>query len=165
MDPLSSLGVAGTAIQFVHFVASLLSNTRAIYNSAAGLSSEGELLDTIYGKLSSFSSKLGAEAASPPAVPKQSVTDDSTSEEPPHPKKSSNDTSIAELAKICKADCDSLLGILEKIKRKSSSGPRWWKSFQAALLEVTKADEVKVIKERIDKTQTSMIFYLCLASR
>ncbi|KAM7210659.1 hypothetical protein V8F06_013958 [Rhypophila decipiens] len=77
---------------------------------------------------------------------------------------STNDSSIAELARLCKSDCDSLLALLDKIRKKSSSGPKWWKSFQAALLEATKAEEVKAIKARIDKTQTQMTFYLCLAS-
>ena len=158
MDPLSSLSLAGTAVQFLQFVASLLRNTRKIHNSAAGLSSESELLEAVYGRLSHFSSELATEAA-----PERLV--DGAGSEEARPRKSSNEASIVELAKICKCDCDVLLGILEKLRKKSSSAPKWWKSFQAALCEVTKADEVKEIKARIERNQTQMVFYLCLASR
>ncbi|KAK3329135.1 hypothetical protein B0H66DRAFT_14431 [Apodospora peruviana] len=161
MDPLSSLSLAGTTIQFVQFIGSLLSNTRRIYNSATGLSSESELLETIYGKLSTFSSELSATSETAPETQPAA-----TSEEPPQARRSSNDASIAELARICKEDCDNLIGILEKVKNKNSPAlaPKWWKSFQSALLEVTKWDEIKDIKARIEKTQTQMVFYLCLAS-
>ncbi|KAK4210084.1 hypothetical protein QBC37DRAFT_390760 [Rhypophila decipiens] len=160
MDPLSSLSVAGTTIQFVQFVASLLNSAKAIHSPAAGLSNDGELLETIYGKLSSFSAELGADVARNEAVPGTPGAVEAVQKG----KMSTNESSIAELARLCKSDCDSLLAILDKIRKKGSSGPKWWKSFQAALLEAIKAEEVKAIKTRIDKTQTQMMFYLCLAS-
>ena len=158
MDPLSSLSLAGTAVQFLQFAASLLCNTRKIYNSTTGVSSESELLDTIYGKLSQFSSGLSTKAAHAwPAV-------DGGSQEF-RQRNSSNAASIAELAGICKGDCDRLLAILEAVRKKSFSASKWWKSFQAALLEITKADEVKAIQARIENTQRQMVFYVSLASR
>jgi hypothetical protein len=159
----SSLSLAGTTIQFAQFAARLLSKTRAVHTSASGLSSESELLATIYGKLSIFSCELGTEDTAGQQSAGQHSTDGSKPADET-PKKSSYETSIAELATMCKCDCDSILRILDKLK-KNSSAPKIWKSFQLALLEVAKADEIKAIQARIEKAQTQMTFYLCLASR
>ncbi|GAP86792.1 putative vegetative incompatibility protein HET-E-1 [Rosellinia necatrix] len=152
MDPLTALSLAGTVVQFVQFAASLVNGATKIY--VTGHSVETETLDGIYRRLSDFSSDLGAQCGG-------------------HPQPFLGDlqrlanrraAALGTLATKCKQDCDQLLEIVNRLRRSSVAGPRWWASFVVAWKEVAKAKEVKELQERIEGYQGQMVLHLCAIS-
>lgn len=148
MDPVSALGLAAAVVQFVQFTASLFNGTRQIYQS--GGSERTERLEYIHGTLSKLSNELLSPAIGP---------------QPGNSARSNHATSLAELATRCKRDCDELLAVFDKIKTRSASGPKLWKSFRLAIMEVMKTGEIEQLQGRIDSYQRAMVVHLCSVSR
>lgn len=148
MDPLSALGIAAAVVQFVQFTADLFNRTRKIYQS--GASEKTDRLEYIYETLSELSAKLSS-----PATGIRFVNTGLPKDAP----------SLTELATRCRKYCDELLAAIENIRSKSVSGPRLWRSFRTAMMEVMKKGEIEQLQERIDSYQRLMVIHLCSVSR
>lgn len=154
MEPLSAVSLAGTIVQFVQYTGELLRSARAIHNSQSGLSGEGEYLEMVSTKLSDFCSALQSQKQE---IPEEAYDTDQRA--------SGHERTIKILAGACQTDCKRLLDIIAKVRMKCSSGPKWWKSLQAVLLEAVKADEIDAMKTRIERHQVQIIFYHCVTMR
>lgn len=154
MDPLTALGLAASVVQFVQFAASLLSETRKIYNSSSGASEDTERLEFIHGSLSDLCSKL--EAGSGRKAQGVRFVASGLPKDAP---------SLADLALRCQEDCRKLLEVVDRMKVKARSGWKIWSSFRMAMTEVLKANEIERLQERIEKYQRLMVLHLCSVSR
>lgn len=148
MDPLSALSLAAAVVQFVQFTTDLFNGTRKIYQS--GASEKTERLEYIYETLSELSANLSS-----PATGIRFVNTGLPKDTP----------SLKELATRCRKDCDELLAVIENIKSKSVSGPRLWRGFRTAMMEVMKTGEIEQLRERIGSYQRLMVIHLCSVSR
>ena len=154
MDPMSALGLAASVVQFVQFAASLLNGTRKIYNSSSGASEDCERLEFIHGSLSSLCSGLEASVARR-AKGVRFIAPDLPKDAP----------SLTDLAARCKEDCKQLLEVVQRMRTKTRSGPKIWSSFRIAMIEVSKANEIERLQERIENYQRLMVLHLCAVSR
>lgn len=151
MDPFTTLSTAGNVLQFLQFVGSLLNSTRKLHASASGITVENEHVHDIYSKLIVFNESLQRRYESDP----QGATT----------KASIHGPEIASCASACQRDCEELLRIVTKLRIKSDSRSRYWRSFQAALTEVWNSGEIKDLKERIAERQRAITLQLCAISR
>lgn len=154
MDPLSALGFASNIVSFVQFASGLIQSTHKIYSSATGASTQNEHLDGIYARLSGLANNLSCSPENGPRA-------DSSNDDGP----SKQTQELERLAIVCKAHCDSLLGILEALRLKQGAKKRRWKSFQKAMLEVWRLDDVLELKSRIDDVQKLLVTHICAISK
>lgn len=110
MDPLTALAVSGNILQFVQFVGGLLNNTRKLYASASGITTQHEHAEDICEKLINFS-----ESFEHPH---------SDSSEEFNSRKSKHVQAIVDCAAVCKEDYKDLLEIMMQLKVKGGKGPR-----------------------------------------
>jgi hypothetical protein len=150
MDPLSALGLAGNVVAFVQFSASLVKGTYKIYRSPTGQSEELQDLEGIYSKLADFSKTLGK--------PQGSYVEDPENE-------TAQAGSLSQLAEMCRSDCEQLLGMVEKLKVKSGSRAKSWRSFTKAMGEVWRSNDIVKLQKRIASCEQAMVVQLCLTSR
>jgi hypothetical protein len=149
MEALTALSVAGNVLQFVQFLAELVNDTRQIYSTAAGATSQNQNIEDIYGKLIDFNARLQS-------VPLSQDLGPGTLK---------HCEALAASAASCKGDCEKLIAMVEKLKVKDGKAPRQWRSFQAALAGVWGSSDIKQLKKRIDDRQRAMILQLCSISR
>ncbi|KAF4428716.1 hypothetical protein CFRS1_v007714 [Colletotrichum fructicola] len=145
MDPITAVALAGNILQFVQFIGGLLDNTRSLYSSETGTSPDNDHLEGICGRLIAFDINLSQNSSSRSGqthIP------------------SRLDRPLNECAAACKQDCESLLRILNGLKVVKSRGPKSWNSFQAALREVWKTNDIEKLKQRIVKHQREMTLLL-----
>ena len=152
MDPLTALSVAGNIVQFCQFAFTLIHGTTAIYQSASGASSNSQHLDAIYSKLIDFNSHIQASLFPGPVE----LEGGHISKHAPK---------LIEITRICKEDCDKLLAILTRLRVQPGTKGRIWRSFQKAMLEVWKLDDINSLKVRIRDSQRMMTLQLCAISR
>ena len=72
---------------------------------------------------------------------------------------------LKSLVKECRDCCERLLTITQKLQVKDDSKVKWWKSFEKALYEAWKKDDVEQLKSRLRGCQTEMSLRLCAISR
>ena len=152
MDPLTALSVAGNVVQFTQFAFTLIHGTTAIYQSASGASSDCQHLDKIHSRLSEFNSHIQAWLFPGPVELEGSHI-------------SRHAPKLIEITKTCKEDCEKLLSILSRLRVQPSGKGRMWRSFHKAMLEVSKADEINRLRDRIRDSQRMMTLQLCAISR
>lgn len=139
-DPVASLGLAANIVQFVDFSHRLLSESKAIYNSATGASADNDVIETVASDLDLLNAKLTAPSAAG-AIPE----------------------SMRSLASQCKDVARELLDVLEKIKVKGSH--RKWKSFVQALRSVWRKDEIEELVRRMERLRNEMHYRLQIMMR
>ena len=148
MEPLTALSLAGNLVQFVQFASGLLSSTREIYRSANGASDKCEHLDSICGKLSTFSDQLR----------------DWKSQQSENADRFNMYEDLENSASFCEKDCQTLLGLVERLKVKSGSKKNRWQSFTKAVREVWHSDELDALKARLIERQNMVVLQLCTIS-
>jgi hypothetical protein len=140
MDPISTLGAAGAALQFAQFAGSLLKSTKNIYRSAKGIPSKLESLETIDSELSNILTKFREDGVGEPEAALSEL----------RLRASGPNSSLKDLIKGCQTDCARLLDIVKRIKSKGRSGPKVLRSFRVAVEDVLKREEVSMLQSRIE---------------
>lgn len=138
MDPFSALSIATSVLQFLDFTTKLLSSSSEIFRSVHGASSSTLALESSCSAMKALSEKLS------------SSTETQCGEFALKMKK---------LADDCKADCDALLAILQKLKVECHKNRRW-ESLKVALKTVWGAHEIRELEGRIDKARHLVAIYV-----
>jgi hypothetical protein len=159
MDPVSVLGIAAAALQFVSFTASLVSGTYRIYRSKSekaeqdGTKPKKKLydLDEITESLKRFSDNLGSSM--PVAVAGKSLT--------------SEDAELENLCKSCSAVADQLLKVLDPIKRvdEDCGRAKLWDTFQQALSDVWNKDKIERLNKSLHSHTQAITLYMLASLR
>jgi hypothetical protein len=152
MDPSSALGLAANVLQFVQFAFGLLTNAQRIHLSGPGPSGEEQSVEGIYARLLDFSTLFEGmpQSQNEDAVVFQS---------------SKYFFALAKLVEECRGHCEKLLGITRKLQVKDGTKARWLKSFEKALYETWKKEDIESLKSRIRDCQTEIVVHLCHISR
>lgn len=145
MDPASALGLASAVIQFIQFASVLFKGAHTIHQAAQDPCAGSKDINTIYSRLSQFSSSLKVK-------PGQQSSDTLLTDQQNH---------LQSLAADCKEDCDELLDKVERLRRYKTSG-QVWKMLRAALVEGLnlREDTIVKIQDRIARHEQRMILYI-----
>ena len=146
MEPLSALSLVAAVIQFVDFGGNLLSESRQIYKSASGASSENAVLGEIYENLSRLADKMKVSSG-------LSAHTSSKEEE-----------ALGKLATSCKDIADDLMVTIEELKVKGDTH-RKWKSFHSALKTIGKKSYIKELQKKLDKFSLQLTVQLAAIIR
>jgi len=180
MDPLIAIGLAGSVVQFVSFACNLISKTKEIHGSSAGVTKDGESLEVVYSRLLGLSWRLqasdddddedkrGPGGESAPGWEGEGGGDDRT------PAVSGGggggDAAVAkhvvgirDLSRVCEVDCRKLLEIVGRLRRGGGEGNanRKWRSFRAAVATVWKSGEIRELEGRLHLTQSTLTLHIC----
>lgn len=139
LDPVSAVGVAAAAVQFVDFSTKLLSVGRELHGSAKGQTAELFQLNQVYAHFKKISTNL-AQSAQPPTA---------TQEE----------QDLHRLAGLCQQECDVFLAKIEKVVGKSGS-QRTFKTFRDALKIVLSQKAIDGLEKRLERYQRELAFAL-----
>jgi hypothetical protein len=167
MDPVSAIGLAAAAVQFVSFASQLITSTAEIHRSAAGASADIASIEQSYQKLGRLSLDLSdasskAQASIAPGstitpkwdfrrnIPGENVLSQDLSLGLLTPQDLS--PSLRDLLKSCKQDCDSILAVVEKVKAAKQSSSRW-ASFRSAVEAHCQKGTIDEIEKRLARTQ------------
>ncbi|KAK7996736.1 hypothetical protein PG989_004776 [Apiospora arundinis] len=154
MDPVSAIGLAGTILSFVTFAAKLVSKVSAIHNSTT----EPEEIVTarlICDQLKSFSSTLAASSVGTRPGSALKATFESTRGTSPDESFVSahlSDTSLNDVAKTCRDDCDRLLSIMDEFDMQDDKKSTW-SSIRLVLKIKSKQSEIDKIDKRLQRSQ------------
>jgi hypothetical protein len=151
MEALAALSLAGNVIQFVQFMAELISTGSEIAESAHGASQQAVVLERVYESLSTLSSRLHT-GYDEPQLPGPLVgrTNHITFHKPTGVQ--SHVQPLEELSAECHSLCEQLLETVRKLQVKGKSLRRF-KSFVAALETVWKSQEIRSLEEKIRRYQ------------
>jgi hypothetical protein len=153
MDPITALGLASNAVQFLSFGTELLKTARAIHRTTSTGVSEVLTLEKVYGDLKNLNSELLSGCAN-----------SSSYLNGPGSQPDQQNTSFRTLILSCQTDCEKLLDIVEKLKMQDGSKGRW-QSFRTALKVFWAKDEIDELKSRLTRAQTSIIYHICVLAR
>ncbi|KAI1097517.1 hypothetical protein F4804DRAFT_167764 [Jackrogersella minutella] len=153
MEALTALGLAANIAQFVGYAMKLVSTSREIHNSMKGSTSKVAMLDEVYGKLQDLNSRLGSCQEGNGFAQKQ-LAGAGVTEFIQHI------DAINDLSRVCKVDCDKLLGVTAKLKGKEGR-PSPWTSFKAAIKTMWKGDEIAELEQRLHYTQSTLTLHIC----
>jgi hypothetical protein len=136
LDPLSSLSIASSVVQFIDFGCKLFSKSHELYKSASGESVEDIELRSVARSLEEF-------AGNASVLPLRSEGQDY----------SSGEKALLLIADSCKKQAASLNSILEplKIEDRDEKSPKKWAAFRLALRRMMKSGEIDSISKRLDK--------------
>ncbi|KAL9621622.1 MAG: hypothetical protein Q9160_004014 [Pyrenula sp. 1 TL-2023] len=131
IEPFAALGLAGNIVQFVQFSCELLCESKEIYESASGASTNHVILEEITKDLNLLNDQLTAPAA-PGAIP----------------------DSLIGLASCCKDITEDLLELLSSIKVK---GPhKKWNSLIQASRSVWKKEQIEALVRQAERLRSEM---------
>jgi hypothetical protein len=155
MEALSTIALAGNVLQFVQFVSVVVSTGLEMYDSASGASKRNVELESIYERLSTFTSSLQSQEAAQVSCllgtrgfPAFAQTKENLA----------HVSAVNGLAKDCKGLCDQLLETIRKLK---VEGGRWrrFSSFKAALKSVWESEKIEALEARLDRLQRVILFH------
>lgn len=152
MEALAAVGLASSILQFIDFGATLISESREIYQSVSGITKEFEGLQAVCDHVSRISAELaptsvaGSSAVSRPGGHK--------------PIKAEDDLFI--LARKCHKTADSLHSRLRGLSIGSSSSHSKLSSLKQALKNSLGKSGVKELSKTLDGYRNDLM--LCLAS-
>jgi hypothetical protein len=136
LDPWTALGLASNIIQFIDFVWNLVSESKDIYRSTAGMLAENVELEVIANDLSQLSAQFQNPSGGRVRVPP-------------------DEEGLRNLALRCSVLAEELLGTIQRLK--VEKGPhRKWKSFRQALLSMSKKDKILELRTRLDWLRNEM---------
>lgn len=144
MEPVSILGIAAAAVQFVSFTSELISKAVKIHAAADGCGPDTLNLTTVYARLSELSANLKQEVHSN-GVPDQDIV------------------ALKQISGACNDDCKRLLAIVDRLKLQPNKAnqTRHWESFKVALKSVLKTREIGELEQRLHRLQTTLILQIC----
>jgi len=145
MDPLTAIGLAGSVVQFVSFACNLVSKTKEIHGSSAGVTKDGESLEVVYSQLLGLSLGLRAIGGSDDDDDDDDKRDPGTESAAPvrggeggcgDYRRSGgggggggDDAAVAkhvvgirDLSRVCEVDCRKLLEIVGRLRRGGGGG-------------------------------------------
>jgi len=128
MDPLTSIGLASSLVQFVDFSCKLFQGTKSIYKSATGLSEENACLHLIVADVRRLINGI---------EPSENHPED-----------------LRPLATEIKRLSEELLGALEALRIKEKKTK--WKSFLLAMKEVWNKEKIAGMSERLSRLQVQL---------
>lgn len=157
MDPVSVVGLAGAAVQFVTFAAQLISKTKEIQSSVTGLDKKSATLEAVYRRLEELSLGL-ATFSGPNARPRivASTADDQRLVKAME--------SINGLSRIRNEDRKKLIEAVRRLTGGHGSKGRW-RGFRIALKSVWKEHEIVAFEDRLHSTQTTLTLQVCTLTR
>ncbi|KAI9147111.1 nacht nucleoside triphosphatase [Paramyrothecium foliicola] len=165
MDPVSAIGLAAAAVQFVGFSSTLISSTAEIYHSTMGASADIMSIENTYLKLGRLaadleSASIKARASSAPSsmsAPRWDPTpwtkdtaDIQLNDDILKPRDLS--PGLEQLLSNCQEDCNSILHIVGKLKN-TTHLPTRWRSFRSAIQAHCKKGDIDEIERRLARTQ------------
>ena len=139
MDPVSALGVAAAAVQFVDVAWGLIKETQAVWNASTKSQDEIEELKGIALDLMRINDEL-ISCSSDLAL----------------------DDDVQSLCKQCSEVAQQLIDALNKLIRKSN---RKWESFMKALREVWSKEEIERLVKRIAEFRELISTHILLSFR
>lgn len=135
MESLAALGLAANIVQFVHFGATLLSETSELYHSATGASIGNAELESITKNVQKLSEGLEAS---------------------PHDLGSSEqENTLRNLSNQCKRVSAELLAVLEELRVMGQH--RRWQSFKQAVKGIRSKKKIDELDQRVHKLQNGII--------
>lgn len=137
LDPLTIIGLASPIVQSVDFSSKLVSETKGLYHSAEGSSTQNEEHQEVTQDLRELCKNLSSPQGWAP------------SDRP-----STNELALLELSGSCKVVADELVVVLEKLKVKSSHEK--WGSFKMALKGAMKKEKIESIRGRLERIQSQL---------
>ena len=159
MDPLSALSIATGVVTFVDFTAKLISTTKVVYRSFEGVSPEHLQLEEVYAKLYTLSEELSIGPTIASTKPPLSPT---TLPQCPNVVQG-----LRALADSCKKDCLDMLGVLNHLHAKSSSGKgqskkpqHLWASLRAAFMAQLGKTKIAELESRLERVQQAMSLHI-----
>jgi len=152
MDPLSALGLAANILQFVQFAFGILTNAQRIHLLGPSPSAEEQHVEGIHARLLDFSTLLQG-------MPQSYNEGEAIFQS------SRYSLALAKLVEECREHCEKLLAITRKLHVKDGTKVRWWKSFEKALYETWKKEDIESLNSRIRDCQTEIVMHLCHISR
>jgi hypothetical protein len=173
MDPLIAIGLAGSVVQFVSFACNLISKTKEIHGSSAGVTKDGESLEVVYSRLLGLSSSLGLGASScfdderdlgrGVGVGDCGDTCSTTVVGGGDAAVAKHVVGIRDLSRVCEVDCRKLLEIVGRLRRGGGEGNanRKWRSFRAAVATIWKSGEIRELEGRLHLTQSTLTLHIC----
>lgn len=147
MDALSALGIAGTVTQFVSFAGDLISKASELHGSADSSTAEVQNIDTVYTTLLDFS--FGLKNA------KRDLSDLESNLEA---------GKLLGLVAECQRDCDKLLDITQTLKL-DGKHKTWYSCLRKAIESTWKLPEIRLLDERLQRTQITLVLLICSISR
>ncbi|KAI0545230.1 hypothetical protein F4679DRAFT_485867 [Xylaria curta] len=148
MDPISAVSLAGTVVQFVTFVQSILSKTSEIHNSALGKPADLANILSVYEHLQSFSAKFSSQSSQALHLASKNTDDELEI------------SALVNILQATKADCDQILELVNKLNIKQGPSRRW-KSFKVALELVWNRTEIEELDKRLQRTQSAVTLHIC----
>ena len=152
MDPLSALSLAGNILKFAQYVFKLISSTERIHLSASGESGDEQHIEGVQVRLLGFSAFLKGT----PRSKDEACVIYGTSK---------HSVALEKLGEKCQGYCEQLLSIIHKLQAEDGTKPRWWTSFEQALYEIWKMEDIEVFRGQIRECQTEIVMHLCIISR
>lgn len=152
MDPLSALSLAGNILKFAQYAFKLISSTERIHLSASGESSDEQHVEWMQARLLSFSALLKGT----PTSKDEACAIYGTSK---------HSVALEKLGEKCQGYCEQLLSIIHKLQAEDGTKSRWWTSFQQALYEIWKMEDIEVFKGQIRECHAEIVMHLCIISR
>jgi hypothetical protein len=145
LDPLSAIGLAGTVAQFIDFSMEIISESRKIYRSGTGTSSENVELETIAESLHQFSMQLQTSKDGQIPVPNMNAA-------------------FAKVLQSCQGVADELLQALRRLKVKDGPHKRW-NSFQQALMSIWRKERLSEMQRRLGFLREQVTLHLVSSVR
>lgn len=133
-DPLAALGAASSIVALLEFSWKLFSSTKEVYQSATGQNDDNLVLEIIAKDITRLSDSI------------------STS--------SGLDNDLKTLIKESHAVAGDLLQVLNRLKIKGSG--TIWRSFQVALKDVWKKDQIEAFSRRLSRLQSQVTLHIQL---
>jgi hypothetical protein len=140
LDPLTALSAAGNIVQFTDFCIRFLKEGRHLYLSADGSLQHNREFELIAGDLKRLVDRVRKSTTLP-------VTGSSPTTE---------ESSLADVAKECGRLADILLGILYSLKIQPEDRQRKWHTFQQALKSMRGEKEINNIVQRLTNAREQL---------
>lgn len=153
LDPLTTVSLASSFVQFVTFTGDLISKSREIYKLADGSLVETLELETITASLAELSQKL----FSPVLV--DFIGGMSTNDK----RLTDIDNQLEELCMGCKDVASQLIHTIHGLKAPGRNAK--WNSFRQALRSVRKEDQIKVLEARLERYRRQIDTTLLMSLR
>ena len=140
LDPISVLGVAAAAVQFIDFATKLLAVGKEVRESSQGTTNELIHLDEVFSDLKKISLELSKHT-----TPASSIL--------PEPR------DLCTLAASCYDECNQFMAAIGKLSNNSTS-KRTFKSLRQALSIVWSKSSIEALEKRLERYQREITLAL-----
>jgi 6-phosphogluconate dehydrogenase len=146
MDPISALGIAAAAVQFIDFGSKLVSRSKEIYQSSSGFSAEHVDLTETTNKMISLSQNL------------ESTLQNSASQTLEF-----HESQLLEVCRQCLQISSELITAINKIR--TQGGHRKWNSFEQAFKSIWSQGQLDKLRKRLDESRQQLIVHILVSLR